>query len=164
VSVVHPRIRPAAFRDHRADLRVGPAHSPTARAWFDRGKRDQYSRPSGVNPPRPLRRFARAGTAQGIVATSADRVVEVRESSVPPGACRSTCSARVSAPSVRITRATVCNKTRSPPIIVRCVAEKSAGFIHAVRLRAARNQAQDAFLQDLTIPGKIFIEDNQIDW
>ena len=40
--------------------------------------------------------------------------------------------------------------------------EDSARFVHLLRFRADSDQAQDAVLQNLTIPGEILVENDQI--
>ena len=114
VGVVHPGVGPAAFRDHRADLGVGQHVRPRRGRGLTRRERDHVLASVGREPAQTVEEdaFAR-GRRGGCRPAGVDRVGTKRGILRSTGACRSTCSARVSALSVRITRATVCSRTRS---------------------------------------------------
>ena len=109
-----------------------------------------YSRPSGVNPPSPLKNVRSRRGAAGI--TRAGRYARTGASSgarAAPARALATCSASVPRLSLRTARATDCNRMRSSSRdLLRRPHEDSARTILHDAIRARRDQAHDLVVQD----------------
>ena len=122
-----------------------------------------YSRPSGVNPPRPLKKTRSRGAGADVVAGSIDRVGdEARNLALdrrPPLDLLGQGLGAVGEDHPR-------DRLQQHPVFLRQLFaaphEDPAGLVHPVRFRARGDQAHDPVLQDLPIPGEILVQDDQI--
>ena len=127
-----------------------------------------YSRPSGVNPPSPLKKIrSRRGNA-GVAAGSARwvRVGLKGEYQVPRALHEAAAVDLVRQRprlSVMMARATDWSRMRSSfRYLVRRPHEDAAGSIDHVGFEARGNQPHDLFLEQLPVTGVIFVPDHQV--
>ena len=165
VGVVHPRVRPTAFRDHRADLRVGQHVCPWRGSGLARGERDHVLASVGREPTQTIKEdsFARRRRTSGRRQPRSRRYEPWNLSphrSLPLDLLGQGFGA-VGQDHAR-------DRLQQDPVFLRQLfaapQKDPTGFVHAVRFRAGVDQVEDAVLQDLTISGKILVENDQIDF
>ena len=165
VGVLAPGVGQAALRDDGAEMRVGQHIHPRRRRHLPGAVVMTYSRPSGVNPPSPLKKI-RSRRGNAATARGSARWVRVgvrRGTAASTRLRRLICSASGPRLSVMMTRATVWNRMRSSSDI--CSAgshEDAARPVDHIGFDARGDQPHDLVLQQLPVTGAIFVPDHQV--
>ena len=124
-----------------------------------------YSRPSGVNPPRPLKKIRSCRGSPGVATGSARCVlVGVNRGTRTSGRRRRWIwSHSVPRLSVRMARATACRRMRSSFGIWSAARTKMPpGRSVTFASSACGNQPHDLFVEQLPVTGVIFVPDHQV--